>query len=118
MTTGIGIWPKRTPVRRKRLGKPRRGPMRDKGYRDWLKYEYCAIGEAHGSEGCTGVTDPAHTENNGMGSKGPDSSCGPLCRRHHREYDAGRVAFEKKYRVSMKLIAAQNWARYEQEKAA
>ena len=108
---------RRTPVK-KRRSKPRRGPLRDPEYRKWLKYEYCAIGEAYGSEGCTGVTDPAHTENNGMGSKGPDSSCIPLCRRHHREYDAGRAAFEKKYGLDMKAIAAQLWSQYQQGKAS
>ena len=41
-------------------------------------------------------TDPAHTQGNGMSSKGPDSSCVPLCRKHHRDFDSGRKAFEKK----------------------
>jgi hypothetical protein len=31
--------------------------------------------------------DPAHTVNNGMRSKGPDSSCVPLCRGHHDQFD-------------------------------
>lgn len=52
------------------------------------------------------AVDTAHTQNNGTSSKGPDSSCAPLCRTHHREYDAGRKAFEKKYGVDMKAVAA------------
>lgn len=125
---------RRTPVRKKR-SKPRRGPMRDKGYRNWLKEQPCAVSDriplANGhvitfpkpvpgvfTFDCEQQTDPAHTVNNGMGSKGPDSSCAPLCRKHHREYDAGREAFENKYGVDMKKIAAQNWARYESERAA
>jgi hypothetical protein len=50
-----------------------------------------------------------------MRSKGPDSSCVPLCRKHHDEYDAGRKAFEKKYGVSMKALAAEHYARYQKE---
>lgn len=61
--------------------------------------------------------DPAHTENNGMSSKGPDSSCVPLCRSHHLEYDSGREAFESKYGIDMKAIAAAYWERYQQERA-
>lgn len=59
----------------------------------------------------------AHTKNNGMGSKGPDLSCAPLCPKHHREYDAGRKAFEKKYGVDMQAIAAELWKHYESERA-
>lgn len=70
-------------------------------------------GNCIGQGNCVGVkVDPAHTENNGMSSKGPDSSCGPLCRVHHNEYDAGRAAFEKKYRVDMKAVAADHWKRF------
>jgi hypothetical protein len=56
--------------------------------------------------------DPAHTANNGMGSKGPDSSCAPLCRVHHREYDAGRAAFEEKYGLDMAKEAAAHFRLY------
>ena len=107
---------KRTPIK-KRRSKPRRGPLRDKGYRDWLRGRFICMADRNGWRDCSGVMDPAHTENNGMGSKGPDSSCVPLCRTHHREYDAGRKAFEKKYKVNMKLIAAQKWAEYQRERA-
>lgn len=108
---------RRTPVR-KRRAKPRRGPLRDKGYRDWLKFERCAIANADCYPGGYAQSDPAHTENNGMWSKGPDSSCAPLCRLHHQEYDAGRADFELRYNVDMKATAAKYWARYQQEKAA
>lgn len=111
----------RTPVRRRRLGKPRRGPLRCKKYRDWCELELCSVGLLRGSESCSKFIwqcDPAHTKNNGMSSKGPDSSCVPLCRKHHLEYDAGRKKFEKKYSVDMKTIAAQYWARYLEEEAA
>jgi len=58
------------------------------------------------------LSDPAHTANNGMRSKGPDSSCAPLCREHHQEYDAGRKAFEAKYQIGMRAVAAGNWNRF------
>lgn len=112
----------RTPVRRRRLGKPRRGPLRCKKYREFLSSQICCLyGPGRGVENfeCVRlVTDPAHTINNGTSSKGPDSSCVPLCRTHHLEYDSGREAFEKKYSVDMKAIAAQYYARYLEEQAA
>jgi hypothetical protein len=96
---------------RKRRSKPRRGPLRDAAYRKYVKSEPCAV--------CYRLpSDPAHTENNGMSSKGPDSSCAPLCRLHHREYDAGRVAFEAKYNVDMKAVARRHWERYQRERVA
>lgn len=113
----------------KRRTKQRRGPLRDPGYRKYLAGKSCsALSDSPNDEAFEGcdywwhgygfATDAAHTENNGMNSKGPDSSCAPLCRKHHREYDAGREAFEKKYRINMKAIAAEHFARYEKEKAA
>lgn len=68
-----------------------------------------------GMTDCLGPVDPAHTENNGMNSKGPDSVCGPLCRLHHNEYDADREGFKKKYGISMQQVAAACWARYQSE---
>ena len=118
--------PQYKPVRKKR-SKPRRGPWRSAEYRQWLHGQFCAVlvetedqlvrrGEPLGSTNCdcaiTDLIDPAHTENNGMSSKGPDSSCVPLCREHHREYDAGREAFEKKYGVDMKALAAEYYAKW------
>lgn len=106
----------RTPVK-KRRSKPRRGPMRSKAYRDWLTTKTCAV-HFIGTYDCFyawTLCDPAHTENNGMASKGPDSSCVPLCRKHHREYDAGRKAFENEYGVDMKAIAAEHYKRFREE---
>lgn len=95
---------RRTPVRRKRT-KPRRGPIRMPLYRRWLREE-CKCVVCCRATSTLFTVDPAHTQNNGMRSKGPDSSCAPLCRVHHREYDAGREAFEVKYRIDMKREAA------------
>lgn len=112
---------KRTPVKKRRT-KPRRGPMRDPKYRTFVRTFLCSVFSASPNDepydrcdywnGHTNLTDSAHTQNNGMRSKGPDSSCAPLCRKHHREYDAGREAFEEKYAVSMSAIAAETFAAY------
>ena len=69
------------------------------------------------------VCDPAHTENNGMRSKGRDSSCAPLCRDHHDQFDGhkrlpngkvGRVAFEEYYLLDMKSVAEKCWKRFQE----
>jgi hypothetical protein len=99
---------RRKPIPRKRA-KPRRGPMRDPAYLAFLReHGICAALLWY----CDGLCDPAHTENNGMRSKGPDSSCVPLCRTHHMEYDAGRKAFELKYGLDMRALAKWWYAKY------
>ena len=107
------------PIPRKRA-QPRRGPLRCPEYRAWLRENmWCVIGVIEGSEGCRpqlGELDAAHTENNGMRSKGPDSSCAPLCRKHHREYDAGRADFERIHKIDMQAIAAGFWLLWQKEK--
>ena len=103
---------------RKFRAKPRRGPERDQEYKDWLKTRLCVVcakvpRTVYGADVRDWrhmVIDPAHTKNNGMCSKGPDSSCAPLCRAHHNEYDAGRDAFEKKYEVDMQIEAKAHYA--------
>jgi hypothetical protein len=95
--------------------KPRKGPLRDPKYLAWCRAWWCAIYSSNPMallHDCRLPLDAAHTQNNGMRSKGPDSSCVPLCRKHHHEYDDGRAAFEKKYGVDMKALAAEHYARY------
>ena len=92
--------------------KPRRGPERNKNYRLWCRRQRCAI--------CVLVkvfpnmrrAEPAHTARNGMASKGPDSSCVPLCREHHRQYDADRKEFEKFYEVDMRQLAKEHYEKF------
>lgn len=116
---------RRTPLKRsrpiaKRRAKPRRGPMRDPEYRKWLRHEcWCVAGLATGSETCStfAFSEAAHTRNNGMRSKGPDSSCVPLCRRHHREYDAARKAFEAKYKLDMQKEAERHYRSFRAERS-
>lgn len=74
--------------------KPRRGPYRSWKYRAWIRTVPSVVSGRTGCEAC-------HTVNNGMRSKGSDLSCVPMTRAEHREYDAGRKAFERKYGISM-----------------
>ena len=90
----------------KRTRPKRRGPLRCKKYRIWLHTQACQICHSRFTEAC-------HTANNGMRSKGPDSGCLPLCRLHHAEYDHGRRAFEAKYELDMRQIAAAYWVTFE-----
>lgn len=101
----------------KRRTKARRVSVsRDAGYKRWLRGQECAIYFFSLAGQCSGPMDPAHTaHNNGMSSKGSDSSCAPLCRKHHTEYDGGRVEFEKKYGIDMGKLAAENYARFQHE---
>lgn len=97
-----------TPIPQRRA-KPRRGPARDRSYMDWLHDRKCvACGMDDPRQRC----DAAHTKNNGMRSKGPDSSCVPLCRAHHMEYDVGRKAFEDLHRLVMEWEAAAHYDLY------
>jgi hypothetical protein len=99
----------RTPIPRKRV-KPRRGPLRDPQYRELLRGKRCACCQRFGTR--WNPVDLAHTENNGMRSKGPDSSCAPLCRMCHNEYDSGREEFERRTGLDMRRIAREHWDSY------
>ena len=110
----------RLAVKSKRTGKPRRGPWRSPAFRAYVRIHPCVAcqklcgncgAKCVGVGRCVGVpVDACHTENNGMSSKGPDSSCAPGCRKHHREFDAGRKAFEAKYGVDMKAVSVELFA--------
>lgn len=98
---------KRTTAPRKSR-KARRGPWRSEKYRRWIADHCCLI--------CGyPETQAAHTVNNGMSSKGPDSSCVPLCPTHHQEYDRNRAAFEIKHgNFDMQWYAVELFAQWRQ----
>jgi hypothetical protein len=97
--------------------------LRDPGYMEWLKERPCAvcIKRAVLVGPCAwwrmATIDPAHTLNNGFSSKGPDSSCIPLCRYHHDEMD-GRLSaamttkqqFAAKYSLNLVEESATHYA--------
>ncbi len=94
---------------------------------DWLKTQPCwgCIAAMH-QTGCGSIamySEPAHTaKTNGRSSKGPDSSCIPLCHIHHAEMD-GRLntkivtkeQFAAKYNLDLADIAAEHYARFKKE---
>ena len=106
----------RSPINRRR-STPRRGPLRDPNYRAYVRTFPCYVCSLLGMRQKS-RTEAAHTQNNGMSSKGPDSSCAPLCRKlHHPEYDDGRLRFERKYGVNMRGVASDCWQGYLREAA-
>lgn len=117
-------------ARRKRVkakrATPRRGPLRDPGYRAFLREEgkcvACALhcirhGYANGCTSCVpyslGRCDPAHGPVNGMRSKGPDNEAVPMCREHHvYQTEIGWPKFEAMYGLSRAREAALWYAAY------
>lgn len=79
----------------------RQGPARAWRYRNWIRSLPCAV--------CGAEKDitAAHTEHNGMASKGSDYSCVPLCRVHHHAYDFGlrtKALFEQDFGIDMRRL--------------
>lgn len=114
--------PRRTPLKRstkpipKRRAKPRRGPLRDKGYLQFLRDEgvcyACKIRRMYFAlmgliRPMIREVEPAHGPVNGIGSKGPDNEAIPLCRQHHLEqHKLGWPAFQKSYYLDRAKEAA------------
>lgn len=101
------------PVKAKRA-KPRKvSVVRDQSYMDWLKTQRCVICaySVGGIQFTAQITpsEPAHTgKTNGMRSKSADTTCIPLCSRHHSEMDGRlstaittKTAFAEKYQLDL-----------------
>lgn len=112
---------KRTVAPRKSRG-VRRGPWRSEKYRRWIAGHACIVcGHPE--------TQAAHTERNGMSSKGSDASCVPLCVDHHNHLDGrthpwgtggplGRLGFQDFYGINLASEAAdlyREWSKPEPE---
>lgn len=102
--------PRKSP--RRRLN---RGPARSWRYRAWIRSLPCAVcGIEKGIEA-------AHTQHNGMASKGSDYSCVPLCWEHHREYDNGlrsKELFEQDHDINLAQLVRRlnhDWFAYSSE---
>ena len=53
---------------------------------------------------CQGPVAAHHTETGGVGMKGPDLSCVPLCALHHQEiHSQGRITFQEKHSLDIQL---------------
>src|SRR5689334_12924934 len=108
-----------TPIKSKRL-KPRRGPERNPEYRAWLRTQPCIAclrDPAPGFRKGSSQIEAAHTANNGMSSKGTDSSCVPLCRSHHTEsHRIGVKQFQAKFEMDLRAEARAHYAAFNQSR--
>jgi hypothetical protein len=105
---------RKTAVKKKRA-KPRRvAVLRDAAYRAWIRERRCIACAACGPKTMWHSTiDPAHTKNNGRGSKGADSDCIPLCRYHHQDqHRVGWPAFESEYGIDRHREAEAHYLAY------
>lgn len=115
--------------RAKRKGVRRVSVLRDPKYLAWLREHICTACLAQSYHRALILADlrrvsdqgvfACHTMNNGRSSKGPDSSCIPLCREHHDEMDgrAGtkittKAQFAAKYGLDLKKLALDYYAAF------
>jgi len=75
-------------------------PVRDPQYLRFLKKLPCVA--------ClkTWNVDPAHTGPHGIGQKACDRKAIPLCRKCHREFDAGPQRFIDKHKLNIPALIA------------
>lgn len=72
--------------------------FRSKRYMDFVKTLDCCVSSA----GCGGEIAAHHTETGGMGIKGSDLSCIPLCGIHHAFYhNSGKITFASYYNINI-----------------
>lgn len=83
-------------------------PIRDPGYRRWIKRSPCA------ACGRSWSIDPAHTGPHGMSQKASDLTCIPLCRRCHDAFDATPQLFAEKHGLDIPALIQQLNQAYQQ----
>ena len=109
-------YPARCPVRRVRIGPPRRGLVIDESYKAWIRRQPCV---------CCGsrrYIECAHVGLRGHGQKCSDFETLPLCPTHHVQGPESHHALGKRFWLVWgldrhKLIEELN-ERYRKEKAA
>lgn len=130
------------PRREDRTGSPRTEglahrkihPVRDDGYKLWLRYIPCAVagledkstGIVHACyspevqpsyRGVFFLSDPAHGRKAMSGrKKWDDSGCFPLCRAAHNLQEDNHDKFDRRYGIDRHEIAARLYERYKKEK--
>jgi hypothetical protein len=94
----------------KRRKKPRRRDMnRVPAHLQWIRGHECLVCDQE----CNGGIEAAHVRTGtggGMGMKPHDRWTVPLCTYHHSiQHAMGEAAFQAKYKVDMKSVAAKLW---------
>lgn len=104
------------PARRKHkaLGLRDEPQIRNASHLSWVRGHCCAIEGRNGHE-CAGKIEAAHVRlgtDGGMGVKPSDSWTLSLCTAAHAEqHNIGEPAFQAKYGLDMKAVAAALWRR-------
>ncbi len=84
---------------------PKNKIYRSEEYKAYVRTLPCIV--------CGGNSDPHHEIGGGMGIKGSDLFCIPLCREHHREReDTGKETFWKKHNMNPDVIIRETLAGY------
>ena len=81
---------RRAPLRRRPGKTAYARRARDWSYMAWVNGQSCLL--AHLGD-CAGPIEADHCGDRGLGQKAPDSTCVPLCTKHHRERTDMRGAF-------------------------
>ena len=69
-------------------------PIRDKKYIKFIREFSCVVCQA------PPPSDPHHSETGGRGTKASDTTCIPLCHRHHFQvHQVGKQSFAKMYDI-------------------
>ena len=90
---------------------PKNKPFRSKRYRRFVEKLPCYVCHRSLFEGTEII--PHHEETGGVGMKGSDLSCIPLCHEHHDFYHAqGKDTFEKYHNVDLWKARAETLALY------
>lgn len=90
---------------------------RSKIYLDFVKELKCTVSASfalvHASKRCQGQIIPHHTETGGVGMKGDDLSCIPLCNVHHSElHNNGVKTFSDKYSIDIQMTVTKTLQKY------
>ena len=99
---------------------PKPKTYRSEKYKAWVREQSCTLhfcGKPHTFHDLKSYPiEAAHTEHAGMGIRGSDLSCIPLCSYHHaKQHHLGVKTFEEKYAVDLEREATKTLRRYVEE---
>lgn len=108
----MSFLPKRR--KRERMAHKDETVIRCAGHLQFVRGFVCSVWRVSGNnEPCSGNIEAAHVRtetDGGTGMKPSDCWAIPLCHEHHREqHQIGEPAFERKYGIKMREIAASLW---------